>query len=488
MIFAAAAAFAACNKESVETPVHEGVAGPQTVVATIDGSKAIGNMGAQTFAAGELIDIFYADKTKESIALTAAMISADGKTATFEILGTTAETFAVYPGVANTKWTTGDGPKYSLGNKDNGLAAGKISNGSLVLSNVCSVISFSANEVPAGSTFAYIVPKSHESVVPSQVQFIFDTGAATGATLIKYAFTNKLTNLNDIRVTVFPGDYLEDGFVLAFAKNYGAATEVIGKRLFVNKPLPVRKGQFIKLGNIDNNTVVLGTEAYRTVTLKDGNTWMAENLRYVPSGKSVAELKDDYTGVECDGIYYPAKLEVKDGAAVVTPSSDLSVVLEQGLLYTSATAMNGETIPTTEFVDCDNTQGICPAGWHIPTAQEWINLVGACAATSHNNVSAPYYVQSLAGAALETLNKDGFNFLPYPNVNGGKKYLASYTNKRTDSPYNTYTAMSYFAASTGRSATQSFSAMITNNNTKTSVNCAFNNLTNGVAVRCIKNK
>lgn len=478
-LVATAAVLASCKKQSIDSATTaQNTVGPKTITASMDDSKAISNLGVLTFAPGELIDVFYADKTKESISLTADMISNNGKTATFDILGTTAETFAVYPGISNTKWTTGDGPKYSMGNKATGYAAGKITGNSLVLTNVCSVISFSADAIPSGSTFAYIVPKSNEAVVPSQVQFNFATGEASGSTLIKYGFTNVLSDKNDIRITVFPGDYFEDGFSIAFANAYGAPKEVIGKRLFVNKSLAVGQGEFIRLGNIDNNTVVLGTEAYRTVTLKDGNTWMAENLRYVPAGKTIADLKEDYTGVTCDGIYYPATYSRETGSAVVTPSSDIAVVLEQGLLYTAAAAMNGETIPTTDKEDCANTQGICPDGWHIPTKTEWDNLIG-------NNA---YYVENLRGADLAKLNADGFNFIPYPYLSQGKAYLGKYLNMRTDSEYNIYASMLYFQSSTGHSATQNYAAMITNNNTKTSVNCPFSFLTNGCAVRCIKNK
>lgn len=230
-----------------------------------------------------------------------------------------------------------------------------------------------------------------------------------------------------------------------------------------------------------------GGVKYGYTRMADGNIWMAENLRYIPQGKNVADLKDDYTGVECDGIYYPATYAVVDGKAVVTPSSDASVVAAQGLLYTAAAAMNGESIPTTDWVDCEKTQGVCPAGWHIPTAQEWVDLVGACAASDRNNVKAPYYVKDLSGADLAAMNEDGFNLIPYPFVNQGKKYLGSYLNKRAESEYNMYASMCYFHSSTGRSATQNYAAMITNNNTKTSVNCAYNNLTNACAVRCMKN-
>lgn len=239
---------------------------------------------------------------------------------------------------------------------------------------------------------------------------------------------------------------------------------------------------------VAETSVTYGDVEYKITKLADGNVWFAENLRYVPEGKTVAELKDDYTGVTCDGIYYPATYAVVDGKAVVTPSNDAEVVAAQGLLYTTLAAMNGAALPTEDWADASNTQGICPEGWHIPTAQEWVDLVGGCAAASRKNVEAPYYVETLAGADLAVLNADGLNFLPYPYVNQGKKYLGSYLNKRVDSEYNKYASMAYFQSSTGRSATQNYGAMITNNATKTSVNCAYNFLTNATPVRCIKNK
>lgn len=235
-------------------------------------------------------------------------------------------------------------------------------------------------------------------------------------------------------------------------------------------------------------TLSYGGVEYKVVVMKDGNVWMAENLRYVPEGKSVQPLATSYTQGEGDGIFYPATFAVVEGAAKVTPSDDAAVVEAQGLLYTAAAAFGGMALPTADFEDAAQTQGICPDGWHIPTAQEWVNLVGACAATAHNNVDAPYYNQDLSGASLLDLNDDGFNFLPYPYLNQGKTYLGSYLNKRDDAAYNDMSSMFYFQSSTGRSATQNYAAMITNNNTKSSVNCAYNFLTNAIAVRCVLNK
>ncbi len=45
----------------------------------------------------------------------------------------------------------------------------------------------------------------------------------------------------------------------------------------------------------------MGRVDYKTVTLKDGRTWMAENLRYVPEGKTPSS-----DPAEEAGIWYPA--------------------------------------------------------------------------------------------------------------------------------------------------------------------------------------
>lgn len=236
-----------------------------------------------------------------------------------------------------------------------------------------------------------------------------------------------------------------------------------------------------------NETFVeIGGVKYRTVVMKDGREWMAENLRYVPEGKTVTPL-NDWSAENNTGVWYPAEFSIVESKAVITPSDSEESIKKMGLLYSSEVVMGG-ALPTTDFKDADNIQGIAPEGWHVPTAQEWIDLVGACSANNHNNTEAPYYDSTLAGASLEALNKDGFNLMPYPYINQSKSYLGSYLNKREGNEYNTYCSMTYFASSTGRSATQSYAALITNNNTKTSVNCAYNFFTNGVFVRFIKDK
>lgn len=224
-------------------------------------------------------------------------------------------------------------------------------------------------------------------------------------------------------------------------------------------------------------------EKYHIVTMADGNVWMADNLRYIPEGLTP---KADFT--DNSGIWYPATVTWDGSKATVAASTDPKVIKAEGYLYTEAVALNGAALPVTDFEDAENTQGICPDGWHIPTAADWIGLVGGCSDKNHTVTTAPYYDSKLSGASLEALNADGFNLLPYPYINQGKSYLGSVLNKDESNPYYAMSSMLYFASSTARSDKQSYGAMITNNATKRSVNVAYNTLTNGVAVRCIKNK
>lgn len=113
----------------------------------------------------------------------------------------------------------------------------------------------------------------------------------------------------------------------------------------------------------DDNTggsVSWGGVDYPTVTLADGSTWMACNLRYVPAGKSVSADPSDGRGV-----WYPCN-ESKQ------PSADESFIAEHGYLY-SAEAAHGGSVRDGEAA----VRGICPEGWHLPTEAEFKALKAA---------------------------------------------------------------------------------------------------------------
>jgi uncharacterized protein (TIGR02145 family) len=96
---------------------------------------------------------------------------------------------------------------------------------------------------------------------------------------------------------------------------------------------------------------------------------MAENLRYLPavSAPSVASNTVPY--------YYV--YGYKD--SVVTQAKDSVNYSVYGVLYNWPAAMNGEISSTSNPSD---VQGVCPAGWHLPSEAEWIQLANYLGGTS----------------------------------------------------------------------------------------------------------
>jgi len=103
------------------------------------------------------------------------------------------------------------------------------------------------------------------------------------------------------------------------------------------------------VGNVDGQTgsvTDVDGNVYRTVIIGK-QEWMAENLRVTrdPNGKNITRYCYDNNTTNCN-IY--------------------------GGMYTWNTVMNGMSSSTS---NPSNVQGICPAGWHVPSDSEWFELV-----------------------------------------------------------------------------------------------------------------
>lgn len=146
-------------------------------------------------------------------------------------------------------------------------------------------------------------------------------------------------------------------------------------------------------GNTSGSLTYAG-ETYSTTTIA-GKEWMAENLRYLPEGATAGE---DY--------WYPA--------------GNRENMTTLGILYSYATATENNTAE-------DNTeqlQGICPAGWHIPTAEELATLITAedrkteflvCAGA--RNISSGIDVSTTKGYLMGSTLSDGkFTALSYTST------------------------------------------------------------------------
>lgn len=160
-------------------------------------------------------------------------------------------------------------------------------------------------------------------------------------------------------------------------------------------------------------------ETYNFKTLADGNTWMVENLRFVPDGKQVSSDPAEETG-----IWYPY---TSDGTTQ-TAVTDSESVKNFGLLYNAETAF-GKKITVENAATFEGAQGICPKGWHIPTYDDILNLVGkgsklsATTGEIPQNTEAAYYDSEYDGARITTMNNDGFNFVYAGTRNATGTYI-----------------------------------------------------------------
>lgn len=240
---------------------------------------------------------------------------------------------------------------------------------------------------------------------------------------------------------------------------------------------------YVNYHEYDDHFYYMG-ENYKTVALKDGNVWMAENLRYAPEDKTVSS---DYT-VD-DGLWYPAKAD---------KVADPSLVKTKGLLYDCATAFGVAAITEENAYSFEGKQGICPKGWHIPTNAELTGLVGHNANGALIDTSAPYYDATVKGASIPVLDEAGFNwtFVGYRNKNS--------ITATTNIGYNctvyedTVGALSWVLGSTCYQVKKDADGVITNyqfyslmstvNKTNNKVSVAYGNFLSGLSVRCVKNK
>lgn len=222
---------------------------------------------------------------------------------------------------------------------------------------------------------------------------------------------------------------------------------------------------------------------YNTVTLADGNIWMAENLRFIPRGRSVSS-----DPAEDAGIWYPA--------ANADKTADPALAESLGLLYDAATAFGVAGITEDNAATFEGVQGICPTGWHIPTVAEMTGLVGHCSNAALVNTDGAYYDSGIKGASLAALKDAGFDW-----------QFASMRNKTSTTGDGSYTVTnyngiygvmsyligsSYYQHTTNADGTlknvQYYYMMPTYNASNEKASVAYGGFLAGASLRCVKNK
>src|SRR5690554_1863098 len=147
-------------------------------------------------------------------------------------------------------------------------------------------------------------------------------------------------------------------------------------------------------------------KVYQTVVIGD-QVWMAENLAYLPSVNMVADGSEDAAG----SYYY---VYGYDGTNVADAKATDNYAT-YGVLYNWTAAMDGEASSST---NPSGIQGVCPAGWHLPSDAEWTELTNYLGGTSVaggklKETGTTHWNYPNTGATNET----GFTALP-----GGLRY------------------------------------------------------------------
>ena len=140
---------------------------------------------------------------------------------------------------------------------------------------------------------------------------------------------------------------------------------------------------------------------YKIITIGD-QVWMAENLAYLPSVNMVADGSEDAAG----SYYY---VYGYDGTNVADAKATDNYAT-YGVLYNWTAAMDGEASSTT---NPSGIQGVCPAGWHLPSDAEWKELTNYLGGTSVaagklKETGTSHWEWKNTGATNET----GFTALP----------------------------------------------------------------------------
>ena len=125
-------------------------------------------------------------------------------------------------------------------------------------------------------------------------------------------------------------------------------------------------------------------QVYKTVKIGT-QTWMAENLNYDPGYVS------DMSSYAWSGCY----------------NNKADSCAKYGRLYTWEVAMDDASCAYGNSCNPSGiVQGICPSGWHLPTKEEWQQLVKPMAYSVDDNTTYWNYY----GAGVELKTVDGWSY------------------------------------------------------------------------------
>lgn len=365
-----------------------------------------------------------------------------------------------------------------------------------VTASASAAADIAANAVTAGSKYQAIV-------VPQTVSFELEVTLQSGKVL-----SQKLAEVTLAQ----GGQYSVDATVVSDDLKVTVSGEIENWEDGGNiEPAPEEDTESV-FEEHDTYFVYHGVE-YATVTLSNGQKWMAENLQYVPQGYTPSS---DPT--VASGIWYPYQTVNPDGVTAVNASSvealtDAASIEKLGYLYDFATALGGVEINVDNCYDFEGVQGICPEGWHIPTRAEYLGLCGLSnknALGETGNVvdeSALFYDANYGAGKISLFDAAGWNFIKsgvrqQSNFSATPQYQKTqcYSDNCGDESLYGQLALTYYLSSTcyrpvysTSDATlltniQFFGMMSTFSSSfpEGKVSCSYASIKAGLPVRCVK--
>jgi uncharacterized protein (TIGR02145 family) len=144
--------------------------------------------------------------------------------------------------------------------------------------------------------------------------------------------------------------------------------------------------------NVNYNTLLIGNQC-----------WMRENLRYLPSVSSTST-----TSLNSPHYYVYGYTGTN-----VTTAKSTSNYSTYGVWYNWTAAMNGSSSST---LNPSGVQGVCPQGWHLPSKDEWDEMVTYLGGTT---VAGGKMKSTTLWSSTNASNSSGFTAFPGGSISFG---------------------------------------------------------------------
>jgi len=235
-------------------------------------------------------------------------------------------------------------------------------------------------------------------------------------------------------------------YVRAYATNsngtvYGSAISFKTQSISGNSFIDSRDGNIYQFATIGNQT------------------WMAENLRYLPS------VVGSSTGSETTPYYYVYGYNGTN----VTEAKATSNYTTYGVLYNWQAAMAGYG---SSSANPSGVKGVCPIGWHMPSDAEWTELTDFLGGTSVAGKLKESGTIHWSSPNTGATNQTGFTARP-----GGRRH--------NNGTFESIGVQGNWWTATGGYANTAWFRSMSNNSDN--INRNHHYMDAGFSVRCVKN-